>query len=300
MDHKRLLQLAGTLAVLLLAAWLSGFFDGSLSTVETPELKLAANDLHAITIRKGGEIVTASRSSDGSWRLERPVAAAVDTTTSQAFLSGLKNIHIESLVSSRSDRHAKFQVDSAQATYLRLDGLETVEIYIGKTGPDFQSRYIRLGNDDRVFLATGVPRAEPNLDRWRDKLLWSHPKETIAEVSVTTPESTFRLVSAETGWTVEREGTSSPADSAKVERYLDRLTTVKADGFLPDVTYEHVFDSVSHSVEIKWIDGSKSVLRIRKRENDAAALEDASDDVIKFYSYRAATFAPEPAELLPE
>ena len=37
-----------------------------------------------------------------------------------------------------------------------------------------------------------------------------------------------------------------------------------------------------------------------KRATDAAAVKDGSNDVIKFYSYRVATFAPEPATLLPD
>ncbi|MFV1979724.1 MAG: DUF4340 domain-containing protein [Rhodothermia bacterium] len=300
MDQKRILLLVATLVVLLLAAWLSGYFGGTSSTVETPDLTLAADRISSITIRKWSEKIVAVRSSDGAWRLEMPVVADVDTTTRAALINSLEDIRIESLVSSRADRHEKFQVDSAQATYLRLDGDGSVEFYVGKTGPDFQSRYIRLGDDERVFLATGIPAIEPNLDRWKDKLLWSYPKGSVATVSVRTPESTFRLVHPTTGWTLEQDGASSQADSAKVDRYLNRLATVKADGFLLEVNREAVFDSASYSVEIQWIDGSGSQLRMTKREADAAAVVDGSNDVVKFFSYRVATFAPEPAALLPD
>ena len=300
MDQRRIILLSGTLVVLLLAAWLSGYFGGTTSTVETPDLALAPDRITAITIRKGSEMIVAARSSDGTWLLEIPVVADVDTTTRALLINSLEDIRIESLVSSRSDRHEKFQVDSVQATYLRLDGHGSVELYIGKRGPDFQSRYIRLGDDERVFLATGIPAIEPNLDRWKDKLLWSHPKGSVATVSVRTPQSTFRLVRATAGWTLEQDGAFSQADSVKVDRYLDRLATVKADGFLLDVSREAVVDSALYSVEIQWIDGSGSHLRMSKRANDAAAVEDGSNDVIKFFSYRVATFAPEPATLLPE
>ncbi len=302
MDQKRILLLVGTLALLLLAAWLSGFFGGTSSTVETPDLALAPDDVSTITIRKGSEIIVVARSNDGTWLLEMPVVADVDTATRASLINSLNDIRIESLVSSRADRHEKFQVDSAQATYLRLDGHGSVEIYIGKMGPDFQSRYIRLGDDERVFLATGIPAIEPNIDRWRDKLLWSYPKGSVATVSVRTPESTFRLVhgKAGEGWTLEQGGASSQADSSKVDRYLNRLETVKADGFLLDVDGEAVVDSASYSVEIQWIDGSRSQLTMSKRATDAAAVKDGSNDVIKFYSYRVATFAPEPATLLPD
>ena len=300
MDQKPILILVGTLAVLLVAAWLSGFFGGSPSTVETPELTLAAQDIQAITIRRGGDLIEVVRSTDGEWRLETPVDADVDTTTSTRLLTGLENLRIESLVSSRTDRYVRFQVDSAQATYIRLEGKEVVELYVGKTGPDFQSRYIRLGNDEQVYLASGVPTTEPNLDRWKDKRLWSYPKEQISGVSASTPESKFRLLPSDSGWTLEDGETSTLADSAKVHRYLGRLATVNADGFLLDIDRESVADSATYTVEIQWFDGSVSRLRMMKRGNDAAAIEDGSDDVVKFSSYRVATLAPEPSELLPE
>lgn len=301
MDQKRILLLVGTLAVLLLAAWLSGYFGGSASTVETPELAIAPDDVNGITIRKGSETIVASLSDDGTWHLEEPVQSDVDTTTSSSLINRLGDIEIESLVSSRPERHSKFLVDSAQATYLRLDGPQPLEIYIGKTGPDFESRYVRLGNDDRVFLATGIPAAEPSLDRWKDKLIWSYPKESIKTVAVTTPESSYRLVSGEPGgWAMERDGSMARTDSLKVQRYLDRLGTVKADGFLLDIDAGSVVDSTTFSIEIQRIDGSESRLRIMRRESDAAAVANESSDVIKLFSYRAGNLAPEASDLLPE
>lgn len=299
MKSKQVLTLLAALVVLLVLAWISGFFEGAPSTIETPQLSIETEDLRSITIRKGDDEVIVVRTGDG-WMLRHPVEAEVDTATRSRLLAGLKNLEVESLVSSRSDAYDRYQVDSSQATYLSLEGDEPVELYVGKTGPDFQSRYIRIGGDDRVFLASGVPTAQASVDRWREKALWNYPKESITSVSVTTPESAYELNSAGEGWTLEHDGETSPADSAKVDRYLGRLASVRADGFLLDLQAAALADSVTHTVEVRRIDGSVSGLRIQKRESDAAAIVNDSDDVIKLYSYRVTNLTPEISELLPD
>jgi hypothetical protein len=298
MDQKRILLLAGTLVVLLLAAWLSGFFAGAPSTVETPSFALDADKISSITIRKGSDVIVAERTADRAWHLKAPVEGDADTVTTSSMLSTIEDFQIESLVSTNLDRHGRFHVDSTQATYLKLGGEHTLELFIGKSGPDFQSKFVRLGDDDRVFRATGVPTVEASIDKWKEKLLWSYPKESIATVSVRTPDSSYELNKGEGGWVLEQDDSTLATDSSKVDRYLERLAIVRADGFHLDVDYATVLDSAAYSVEINRIDGSMSRLAIMNRDSDAAALEESSQDVIKFASYRVSQLAPEPTEIL--
>jgi len=254
--------------------------------------------VETITVRKGKDEIVARRTEDG-WQLESPVTADVDTTATSAILSHLAQLHIENMVSSNPERYGLFQVDSMQATYIRLDGTTPVEMYVGKSGPDFQSRYIRLGDDARVYLATDVPSGDPTVDRWRNKQLWSNPKEGISTVSVTTPEASYELTKVEGGWMIEQDGKQTLADSAKVQRYLTRVANVKADGFLLDVPMESVADSTTHSVEVAWVNGGSSKLEMKERGSDAAGVTPDIDGVVKLFTYRVKSLAPAPADLLP-
>lgn len=298
MKQKHIFMLVGVLAVLLVAAWLSGYFSGPPSTVETPQISVEPASVETITVRKGNDEIVARRTDDG-WRLESPVTADVDTTASSALLSHLSTLHIENMVSSNPERYGLFQVDSAQATYIRLDGTTPVEMFVGKSGPDFQSRYIRLGDDARVFLATDVPSSQPTVDRWRNKQLWANPKEGISTVSVTTPDASYEIANVAGGWMINEDGRQILADSAKVQRYLTRIASVKADGFLMDVPMESVTDSTTHSVEVSWVNGGSSRLEMKERASDAAAVAPDVDGVIKLYTYRVKSLAPAPADLLP-
>jgi hypothetical protein len=301
MQRKRLIQLVGILAVLLVLAWLSGFFEGAPSTVETPQLSINADELQTIEIRKGDEHVMLNH-AEGGWRLTDPIDADVDTTTRSSFLGALGDLKIESLITARAEGHDRYQVDSAQATYIRFAPQtgKPVELYVGKSGPDFQSKYIRLGNDDRVFLASGVPAAQAGVDRWRNKILWSYPEASISEVEVSTDEASYKLVSDGDGWTIDENGSSSQADSAKVARYLTRISSVRADGFLLDVMPGTVADSASHEVDITRMDGSITSLRMWPRASDVAALASGTDDVVKLNTYRINSYAPSSSNLKPD
>jgi hypothetical protein len=287
--------------VLLVLAWLSGFFEGAPSTVETPQLSINADELRTVEIRKGDEHVLLDH-ADGGWRLAEPVDADIDTMTRSTFMGALGDLMIESLITSRAEGHDRYQVDSAQATYLRFSSEtgDPVELYVGKSGPDFQSKYIRFGNDDRVFLATGVPTAQTSVDRWRNKILWAYPGPSISQVAVSTGETNYVLVSNNGAWTIEENGSSSHADSAKVARYLTRISSIRADGFLLDEVAETVADSASHEVDISRIDGSVSTLRMWSRESDVAALASGTDDVVKLNSYRVKSYAPPSSDLKPD
>jgi hypothetical protein len=303
MGQRNILLLIGTLAVLVVMAWLSGYFEGPASTVDTPALSLDSDQIRSITIRKGSDHVEVVKTDEGFWRLRSPVQAEVDTATKSALLNRLGDIEIENMISSRPDRYARFQVDSIQATYVRFETPEPLELYIGKSGPDFQSRYVRVGGDPNVYLANGVPTADATLDRWREKSLWSNPKESVSAATVATPESSYRLVREPGQWTVDHGDASSPADSAKVSRFLDRIATVRVDGFLTNLPVESVADSATHRLQVTFIDGSERSLTMQLRSSDVAAFEgrlEASSDVLKLYSYRAKNLAPEPTELLPD
>ncbi len=299
MNQKHVLLLIGTLGVLLVAAWLSGIFSGPSSTVDVPEISMSAGAIESIVIRKGEKSVELSK-RDGAWYLVEPVQAAADTGIASRLLNQLENLRIESVVSSRSDRYARFQVDSSSATFFAFDGPTRLAFWIGKTGPDFQSRYIRFDGDERVYLANGVPNGEVSVDRWRDKSLWDYPPASVSRVVVKTPESEYRLSKEAEGWMLEKDGRVLLADSAKVERYLGRIASVNADGFLLDASSDSVRAAATHLLEVHRLDGALSRLTIQKRDSDAAALFGDGDEVIKLFGYRVKNLVPGPEELLSE
>ena len=158
MDTKGLLYLSGLLMILLAVAWLSGVFGDEVSTVELPELTIDTGAITRIQLTSGDESIDVSRSEQVGWSLTAPIEASADTSTVSRFTTQLDDVKLEGIVSSNPDNYDKYQVDSSSATYVRIEtGSEAVEFYVGKSGPDFESKYVRLGDDDRVFLSVGLP-----------------------------------------------------------------------------------------------------------------------------------------------
>jgi hypothetical protein len=306
MNQKRVFPLTLALVVLVAIAWSLGLFDDSASTLDTPSVEFSAESATSITIRKGSDELVASKDAELGWHLESPVVGPVDSNISRTLLTQLEDLEVESVVSSQPDRYPTFQVDSTQATYMRIEGEEPIEMWIGKTGPDFQSRYIRFGGDDRVYLAQSVPSNAPDVDRWRDKELWSFPRASIKSITVTRPDESYTLESDPEGWKIVKPAGLSTADSTEVSRYLGRIATVKGDGFLMDLDQAQVSDSIDHSVEVTLTNGESAKLEIHERSEDAAGLVSGSGrshetgDVVKLLSYRVRSLAPNSSELLPD
>jgi len=294
---NRLLALAAILLVLVAIAWGTGMLSGPASTVDVPTLRVDSDAVTAIAVRSAGEHVRATRTAPGAWELETPSSAKADTATVNRILKQVGDIELESIVSTNPERFSKFEVDSTGNELTIEWGDGKIDLIVGKMGPDFQSRYVRMSGDDRVMLANGLPNLTAKLDQWRDKTLWSFPADAIKSVSVTTEGATYGLLKEGTSWALNSDDGAVPADSAKVASLIDRLSPMKVDGFLTSLTVDSVLANVTHQLRIERVDGSAETLLMRKRSNDVAAIREGSADVFKLFPYRLANLTPPIANL---
>jgi len=289
---NRLLALGAVFLVLVAIAWGTGMFSGPASTVDVPTLGIDRVAVTGIAVRSGGERVRATRMASGDWELEAPMSAKADTAAVNRILNQVGDIKLESIVSTNPERFSRFEVDSTGNTLTLEMGDDATELIVGKMGPDFQSRYVRLAGDDRVMLANGLPNLTAKVDQWRDKTLWSFPTDAIKSISVTNEGVTYGLVRDGGLWSLNAEEGAIPTDSAKVASLIDRLSPMKVDGFQPSLTVDSVLADVTHQLRIEMIDGSTETLLMRKRSNDVAAIREGSADVFKFFPYRLTNITP--------
>ncbi|HDM89642.1 MAG TPA: DUF4340 domain-containing protein [candidate division WOR-3 bacterium] len=135
------------------------------------------------------------------------------------------------LVSSSGERYGEYEVDEKGLRALFLSGDDTVlDIIVGKSGPDFNSSYVRKTDEEGVYLVNRYLRSVfyPNPDRWRDRKIVEFDRDSIEEFSVRKGKKYCRVVREDTLYVV-KEG---DCDTSKIRSFLgtwSRLTAVSFD-----------------------------------------------------------------------
>ncbi|MCD6382689.1 MAG: DUF4340 domain-containing protein [Candidatus Hydrothermae bacterium] len=135
------------------------------------------------------------------------------------------------LVSSSGERYGEYEVDEKGLRALFLSSDDTVlDIIVGKSGPDFNSSYVRKTDEEGVYLVNRYLRSVfyPNPDRWRDRKIVEFDRDSIEEFSVRKGKKYCRVVREDTLYVV-KEG---DCDTSKIRSFLgtwSRLTAVSFD-----------------------------------------------------------------------
>ncbi len=297
MKQSKILHLLIILIVLIAVAWLSGTFDSAPSTINVPEVALDASSIDHIEAVQP-EVTVVLEDKDGTWELVAPVAALADSIAVSTLLRNLGELDIESVVSSNPERYANYGVDTTGTRLIVSSGSGTQRFVVSGEGADFSSVYLRLDGDPRVFSA--VPRISipTNLDRWRDKRVFSVSSQAVLKATVSTPDHSYSISKDATGWLLDSSGVESYADSASVARWLRNFSPLRADGFL-DSTGEG--SDPTHNLTLRLSNGSSFLLSMKKRESDVAATYSGEPGTIyKLFSSRLNSLFPDPSTLQPK
>jgi hypothetical protein len=298
MRQKQLMILLGGLVVLLVLALLTGVFDDDeFTTVEVPDVSIPTDEIDRVRLGLPADRVVLERGS-GTWQLTEPTPAPADSAAVARLLEGLAAMELESVVSNNPGRYARYGVDSTGKTITADWGGEEHRLVVGNAGPDFQSVYVRLDDDPRVFLTRTRLEVPDAPDRWRDRVALRLPVQQVTRATVTLNEQPF-AVRYDGEWTLERAGSTAPADSNRVIQWLRRFGTLSADGFLDDVTPQEVQDHATHRIDF-IASGNLEVGTIWFQEREADVAFTRGDVTYKFNApTRLPTYFPDPETLLP-
>ncbi len=181
----------------------------------------------------------------GSWMVFKPgenVGYKADPDQIRRSLAHLEDIGGE-VVSTKQEKYAVFEVADTQALYIRVKdkkGKVLGELYIGKTGPDFSSTYVRAKGRDEVILTDGFLKSYfyTDFNRWRNRKIISFKPSTAVKFALYKENGDSLVITkTDTGWVFADGG---KADSIKVNETLRYLGNLRALGFgdtlSPEVT----------------------------------------------------------------
>ncbi|HTS87151.1 MAG TPA: DUF4340 domain-containing protein [Gemmatimonadales bacterium] len=232
MSPKVLIRLAITLAVVLVV-WGGFALFGSrhrdaAGTLQIPHL--AGADVSRIAFRKGSDTVVMTRNG-GAWLVNGFPASGRSV---QTFLKATGDTTLRSEIVAKSpSSQARLGVDSTNGKRLTVEsgGRAALDLWIGNRGPDFDGFYIRPVGSNVVYVLHGffAELLSQGLDDWREKEIATLSPDSIGKIEAERGKARWSLERGGSGWMLGRTG----ADSTKVARYLERVTTLRAAGF-PD------------------------------------------------------------------
>ncbi|MDO8494010.1 MAG: DUF4340 domain-containing protein [Deltaproteobacteria bacterium] len=138
-------------------------------------------------------------------------------------LSALEDLTVTSLAGENPKRHSFFEVDTATGLQVRgfnEKGEKIFHLLLGKSGPDYMNSYVRVEDENKVYLSTRYLKSSfpLDVDGWRRRTIWSIQPDSIEKI----------VVKRKTG-----ETTLTKEDKNWVE-LLNQIANLKAQYFVDD------------------------------------------------------------------
>jgi hypothetical protein len=165
------------------------------------------------------------------WDIIQPVNYKADQSYIGQIIHEFKNLEFKNVVSNKPEKHSLFQVDRSGTQFtIYENGAEKVSIIFGKWTEGYSELYARRSNSDDVFLVEGVNNYLLNrsVKDWRDKAIFSTPKENVKEIQYQYGDTVFSIVLKDTSWYIGKDKTRCSV----VEGILSSLSNLRADDFI--------------------------------------------------------------------
>jgi hypothetical protein len=118
-----------------------------------------------------------------------PVEYSADSASVATVLDKLVNMKKGELISSKPEKQELFEVDTAKGTLVKVFDAKNKpagEFYIGKSGADWSSNFVRSAGSNKVYNVSGSIKYAffTDKNRWRDKTITKFPKEQAKNVTL--------------------------------------------------------------------------------------------------------------------
>ena len=171
--------LFGIFIILLVFVYL---FEGPLSERKQKKEKgvialfpdFAKNRATKIEVKSQTKEVSLERKQEG-WLISDTDGFAADPQLVNSALDTIKNLTRENIASKNPKKQELFEVTKEKGVDVKVSDTDQkilAHFYMGKTGPDFFSTYLRKEGSDEVLLTGGYTKStfDKSIKDWRDKL----------------------------------------------------------------------------------------------------------------------------------
>jgi len=179
-------------------------------------------------------------SQERVWMIANGPRRFADVAKVDYALGMLAALTREELVSILPDKHAVFEVDRVNGRrVVLLAGADTLAtLFIGKPGPNGFDSYVRLADEDEVYLSPSGLAANVlrRPEHWRDRIVLPLDPNEVTTISVDRGGLEIVLERGDAGSWTARKPEEFLADSGACDRLLLTLADLRAVGFADDIS----------------------------------------------------------------
>lgn len=257
---------------------ISGFFDGVDATTVT-----------AIDIERNGETVRLEP-QDGDWRVN---GFPADTANVSRFLRVLDSAQVGDLIANNPGNHERMGLspDSASSVALTMNDGSSRTILLGKAGQRFRTAFVRLPDDDAVYLLDGDLRAHVNrtLEIWRNRNMVAIDTTRVARVEVDAQDGGYAIVRGDSLWTVEGGG---EVGRSALNGIMAELHLFVASGFVAEGDSIAGLEGATTTRALSESGELMAEVTISDGAGDRWATTQSDDYLYRVTSFRAGRIAP--------
>lgn len=272
MKFKKTLFLFILLAVLVAVAYLLERPKKTALSVELfPEFTLEAATKIDI-LNKGEDVILVK--TDTGWKLEDATGFPIDPDMVKKTLESITEIKKENNVASNNPENQNlFEVDPNTGIEVKISDTNSkilANFFVGKTGPDFMSTYLRKVNSDEVLLCPGYhlrssfTRTSKN---WYDLKVNSFSKEEIEKIKIVEGDKILSLKKDQDIWYL-----TDPNEALAKKNLADDIANTLArlrgsDLLKADNLEEYELSPPKKQILISLSDGSEKIITIGKKND---------------------------------
>ena len=224
-------------------------------------------------------LITSPDGRQTSLKLRESVwEVVVDNATFKADMSvvtklfdAVEKMKSETIVSKNPAKFSTFEVTEGKGIEVRIrnsSGSYPAFFYVGKSGPDIFSTYVRRNNSDRVILTSGILKTvfEQSLTDWRDKTIFKLNKADVTEYRIDGELRIHLKKDDKNGW-LAIVPESVQIKNEVVEEAINRFSGLDAVDFPDGTPTEFGLDNPRQIITAVLKSGESETLFVGKDKN---------------------------------
>lgn len=242
MKARTTVILFGLFVILLLFVYL---FEGPLSEQARKKAKgqpllfpdFARDAAAKIEVKSTGKEIALEKQED-AWRISATDGFTADTQAVNNALDTIADFKRESIASKNPEKQDIFEVTPAKGVEVKVSDAAQktlAHFYIGKTGPDFFSTYLRREGSNEVLQVGSITAIfDKTVEGWRDKTILRFPPDMATRITLKTSQGETVLEKNENDEWHLTKPEQAKAKQAMVTAIVTTLSSLNALGFAED------------------------------------------------------------------
>ena len=274
MNFKKTIILAVVLCFLLLVFYL---IESPLKNSKKPEQLLFISGFDkaaaaAITIKsKDKGEVQLQKKPEGWFVTTGQKTYPADKASIDNLLSTVGKIKIEAIASKNPKKYKELEVDQDKGVEVTIeDGAKKTlaHFYVGKSGPDLFSTYLRLAEAEHVVLASGMLKMafDRELKDWRNKTIFAFNQQDITGYEVKGDNGFLLKKGEKDQWEVAAPEKFFPKKEI-AEDCLKTVSSLTAADFVEGPLKDFQLDRPAQEILVTMKGGATKTLLLGKEKN---------------------------------